>query len=151
VFVIRRVTRSVLWVVVVSVSTLAANAASPTVRSAYLGSFDVTSLTSWAWGEGRPAQNYRIEQVIRRSVEKRLADKGLQLVSAEADCFVRTRVVTQRGLPIGVLIVELLAAESEAVVWRGEASGMTDHRLKKLEKIVAKAIKKMFRDFPKVD
>lgn len=129
----------------------AAHAAAPKVRAEYLESFDLTRLAGCAWSEGRPAENFRIEQAIRQSVEKQLTEKGLGLVSSGADCLVRTRVVTQQGLPVGVLIVEILSSESLAVVWRGEASGLTEYRLAKLEKVVRKSVKKMFRDFPKID
>jgi hypothetical protein len=129
----------------------AAHAAAPKVRAEYFGSVDLTRLAGCAWSEGRPAENFRIEQAIRGSVEKQLTEKGLGLVSSGADCLVRTRVVTEQGLPIGVLIVEILSSESRVVVWRGEASGLTDYRLEKLQKVVRKSIKKMFRDFPKVD
>jgi hypothetical protein len=125
--------------------------ASPTVRSELLGSFDVTTFRSCTWAEGQPAANFQMEKVIRQSVEKQLEAKGLELVKGGSDCRVRTRVIRERSFPVGVMIVEILENTSGQVVWRGEASGLTEYPLKKLEKIIVKSIKKMFKEYPRVD
>ena len=36
-------------------------------------------------------------------------------------------------------------------MWRGEASGLTQYPLKKIEKIIVRSIKKMFKEYPQVD
>lgn len=126
--------------------------ASPTVRSESLGSFDLSSFTSCSWAEGQPAANFQMETVIRQSVARQLENKGLELLEDGApECRVRTRVIRARSFPVGVLIVEILEAESGQMVWRGEASGLTNYPLKKIEKIIVKSVKKMFKEFPRVD
>jgi hypothetical protein len=125
--------------------------ASFTVRSESLGSFDLSGFTSCSWAEGQPAANFQIETLIRRSVEEQFEAKGLTLVEDGSACRVRTRVIRARSFQIGVLIVEILETESGQVVWRGEASGLTEYPLKKIEKMIVKSVKKMFKEFPRVD
>jgi len=126
-------------------------AASPTVKAEFIGGFDSSRLTTCSWAEGQPAANLQFETLIRRSVGAQLRAKGVELKDGARTCAVRTRVVRSPAFPVAVLVVEMLDTESEAVVWRGEASGLTQYPLKKIEKIIVRSIKKMFKEYPQVD
>ena len=126
-------------------------AASPTVNTEFVGVFDPWRLTTCSWTEGQPAANLQFEALIRRSVETQLRAKGVEWKDGAGSCAVRTRVVRSPAFPVAVLVVEVLDAERGSVGWRGEASGLTQYPLEKLEKIIAKSVKKMFKEYPRVD
>ncbi len=129
----------------------AAEAAPLDVKTEALYGFDLSLLTACSWTEGQPAANFEIERTIRQSVEKRLRAKGRELVEVGADCLVRTRVIRERAFPVAVLLVELVEPEGGRAVWRGEVGGLTTYSLSKIERLIAKSIKKMFRELPRID
>jgi hypothetical protein len=126
-------------------------AASPQIKTEFTGTFDAARLRMCQWTEGQPAANLQFEVLIRRSVETQARARGVEFVEGESACAVRTRVVRSPAFPVAVLVVEVLDTGADAVVWRGEASGLTQYPLKKLEKIIAKSVKKMFKEYPRVD
>jgi hypothetical protein len=141
-----------LALAVVMVSTASdTRAASLTVNTEFVGAFDPWRLTTCSWAEGQPAANLQFETLIRRSVEAQLRSKGVEVMDGGATCAVRTRVVRSPAFPVAILIVEVLDAERKSIVWRGEASGLTQYPLEKLEKIIAKSIKKMFKEYPRAE
>ena len=126
---------------------------------------------TYAWKTGTPARNPNMEDLIVGSVETQLKAKGLARVDAEPDLYVATYVlpdkvtvdelrnsglefwsgvvsVSPSDLGAGTLVVDLVDARSEKVVWRGVASETIKGTFKKMEQKVDSTIKKMFKRYP---
>jgi len=56
--------------------------------------------------------------------------------------------VNVREIPVGSLVVDLVDAEKNELVWRGMASDTLSEKTQKNEKKVKKAVSKMFHRFP---
>jgi len=135
------------------------------------GTGDFTHYLTYAWKTGTPARNPNMEDLIVGSVETQLKAKGLDRVDSEPDLHVATYVlpdkvsvselrnsglefwsgvvsVSPSDLGAGTLVVDLVDARSEKVVWRGVASETIKGTAKTMERKVASAIKKMFKRYP---
>jgi hypothetical protein len=56
--------------------------------------------------------------------------------------------VNVREIPVGTLVVDLVDAEKNELVWRGMASDTISDKPKKREKRIRRAVSKMFHRFP---
>jgi hypothetical protein len=131
---------------------LAAAAGALEVEVEFFGSIDLSKFTTYAWKDGVPAPNYLVEKAIREEVAKQLAAKGLRKVESEAPCHVRTSVAKDQVFPAGILQVEVLEASTGRLAWRGTALGVvTAESTKKRQKIAARAVKQMFKRYPKLE
>jgi hypothetical protein len=59
------------------------------------------------------------------------------------ECTFRTYKYTQ-----GTLILYLTDARKRQVIWQSSVSGVLDGQSGKMDKVIARAVKDMFRDFP---
>ena len=132
---------------------------------------DFAHYRTYAWKAGTPARNPNMEDFIVGSVETQLNAKGLARVDTEPDLYVATYVlpdkvsadelrnsglefwsgvvsVSPSDLGAGTLVIDLVDAGSEKVVWRGVASETIQGTFKKMEKKVDSAIRKMFKRYP---
>jgi hypothetical protein len=55
--------------------------------------------------------------------------------------------VDPRDLEAGTLVIDLLDAASEEIVWRGLASGTVTGKAQKIEKKIDRVVAKMFKKF----
>lgn len=148
------------------------------VQTDYDHDVDFSRFKTWAWMEGTPAQSPFGQQRIETAIETKLAEKGLTKTDGKPDLFVVTHVshstetrvdvsqmsyvgyrgwrgwgagsaiVNVREIPTGSLVVDLVEAEKNELVWRGMASDTLSENPKKNEKKVKKAVSKMFNRFP---
>ena len=56
--------------------------------------------------------------------------------------------VNVRDINVGTLVVDLVDAEKQELVWRGMASDTVASKPKKSEKKIRKAVSRMFKDYP---
>jgi len=127
----------------------AAASAEVQVDVTFHGTIDLGVCRSYQWSEGTPSENYLIERSIHDSVDQELSKKGREMVDEEADCFVVSHSVRDPKFPAGLLKVEVGLRESGALAWRGMASGTVPNgKSSTVQKVVRKAVKKMFEQFP---
>jgi hypothetical protein len=74
------------------IGAVAVTAASAGVTVDYDKKVDFSRLKTYAWKEGTPAGNPLNEERVHNAVNAQLAQKGLQKVEGEADCYVYTHV-----------------------------------------------------------
>ena len=133
---------------------------------------DFARYRTYAWGQGVSARDPEIESHIHEAVDFELPFKGLQPVTAAGvpDLYVSTyvsveeeRVVDQWGydvgntggasshfntlaLPIGTLVIDLVDAKSDKLIWRGQASKAVDRQIS--EATLRKVVRDIFRRYP---
>jgi hypothetical protein len=134
--------------------------------------FDFSGLTTYVWKEGTPARRPTIQTRITEAVDRELQRAGLKRVDAEADLYVIAHVLVDRhtleeladstnwkfwtgittadprDLEAGTLVIDLLDAASENIVWRGLASATVTGKAEKIERKIDRALAKMFKKFP---
>jgi hypothetical protein len=132
---------------------------------------DFARYRTYTWSEGVAARDPSIESQIHAAVDFELPFKGLKPVAAAGspDLWVSTyvsveeeRVVDQWGydvstaggsshfntltLPIGTLVIDLVDARSNKLVWRGQASKAVDRQIP--EATLRKVVRDIFRRYP---
>ena len=143
------------------------------VDAKFSGAFDFSAYSTYAWHEGTPARRDVAERRIRSGVDRELAAAGLRRVDEGADVWVVTHVLVDRhtlddlsdrdywefytgvrsvdafDVAAGTLVIDLVDAELERVVWRAAASdavrGGMEANMKKIDKL----IRKMFKRLPR--
>jgi hypothetical protein len=63
---------------------------------------DFLKLKTYAWKEGTPAGNPLNEERVHNAVNAALAEKGLQKVEGEADCYVYTHVKNKASQQVSI-------------------------------------------------
>jgi hypothetical protein len=133
---------------------------------------DFRRLQSYVWAPGTPEGQEINHRRITSAVDSQLTSKGLRQAAtpAGADLVVVYHVVVSseaqvsgsrpgparwasarvEEVPVATLMVELLDAETHAVVWRGMVSRDvdTDASPEQREKNIAKAVEKLFKHYP---
>ena len=61
---------------------------------------------------------------------------------------IRDRVITVSKIPVGELIVDLGDVKNRKFVWRGKATSTISDKPEKVNKMLDKALAKMFQDYP---
>jgi hypothetical protein len=111
-----------------------------------------------------------MEQRIVKAVESQLVKHGLQKADSDPDVFVVTHALTREDLSIrdwgfgpfdlgrrdidinkylvGTLVVDILNAKDEQLVWRGIADGTLSDKPEKVEAKIYQVTEKMFEKFP---
>ena len=118
----------------------------------FLGSFDLSTCKTYEWIEGTPAPSAIVEHATHAAVEKQLSKKGAKFARSSADCYVRTHLFRDELFPGGELRVEILSGAEKSIVWRGRAAGVvTTQDPAKRGKMAARAVKMLFKHFPKVE
>jgi hypothetical protein len=125
---------------------------------------------TYQWIDGTPARRPEVEQAIRQAVERELAARGLEPVDRDPDLLVATHASpegtagldpeafvyggapwsgwTDHGPLKGALLVDLVDARQEILVWRGLSTSSVPSSTKKAEKKVVGLIRKMLRHYP---
>jgi hypothetical protein len=141
-------------------------------------SADFSTYKTYAWRPGTPAKDPLMQKRIQSAVDAELAAKGLTKTDGAADLYVVTHAssknekqidvnnlgyagyrwhgwggwgpttVNMYEIPIGTLIVDLLAGKSNELVWRGVATETLSDNPQKVAKLINKVVTKMFKKFP---
>jgi hypothetical protein len=151
---------------------LAATAVVAGVSVDYDRSADFPAFKTFAFKEGTPADNPFVQERIEAAIRRELEAKGLKMVEGDADLNVVTHVavtvqtrvdVSGYGgryrswgtatahvseIPIGNLMIDLVNASADQLVWRGIGSGTVSKKPEKSEKKINKVVGKLFKDFP---
>lgn len=146
----------------------------------YDKSADFSKYKTYAWAEGRSVQDPFNHQRIVDSIDAQLAAKGWRRVerSQGPDAIVLYRAgateqkqarvwgtgygpgwrfgggsaqVDLNTIQVGQLVVDIIDAETQKLVWRGRASDTVSDRPEKNEKKINKAAEKLFKKFPPSD
>jgi hypothetical protein len=133
---------------------------------------------TYAWRAGTPSKDPLMEKRIQNAVETQLNTKGLVKRENGADLYVITHAssktekqvnvnnlgyadprwggwdrwgpttVNVYEIETGTLIVDLLDASKNELVWRGVATKTLSENPQKIAKLINKVVKKMFKKFP---
>jgi hypothetical protein len=139
---------------------------------------DFTRYRTYTWGEGRPARDPLIGQRIVAGIEAQLAAKGLRkagqgepvdlVVVYQTATDTQTQIntynsgawggwywgmggysqTTVQRIPVGQLIVDLADVNQKKFIWRGRASSTISSKPEKVNKMLDKALSKMFENYP---
>ena len=133
---------------------------------------DFSRYVTYAWKDGTEARRPAAQKAIVRIVAGQLEDKGLQRVESDPDIYVSTHALVDRqtldeladasywefmtgitsvdpyDLGAGTLVVDLIDARSEKIVWRGLASATVSGSVEKMTRKVDKAVRRLFEGFP---
>jgi hypothetical protein len=137
---------------------------------------DFASYQTYEWREGVPARSGLMQRILQDHVESELQQKGLRpagemmpdllvytYVRVEAGNQVDISAVEYKtdfsdwktpgevdlgGVNVGTIIVDLVDAESGELAWRGVATETPAHKTKKNDKIIRKAMKRLFKKYP---
>ena len=115
----------------------------------YASQADFSQYRTFSWIEGTPAEDERVEKMLRKAVTEELRRKGLQMLAEGGDLLVRTHlnlrdvsrqevdIVGDRGVwqgdvssatptgefirevGIGTVVVDLLDGHSKLQIWQG--------------------------------
>ena len=130
---------------------LTASAASAfTVKVDFYGSVDFSRFRTYAWQKGTPAPNYETEKAIHAAIDARLTAGRWQRAEDGADVYVRSHAAKNPTFLYVILVVEVFDAKTGQRIWRGQVSDVPPDKPKKARSVVKKAVKKMFKNFPKV-
>jgi hypothetical protein len=133
---------------------------------------DFTGYRTYAWKEGTPAYRPSMQEMIVQTIDRGLQSKGLVPVDEDPDLWVVTYILVDRHtleelsdpvkfefwtgvtsvdayeLQAGSLLLDLIDADSDRVVWRCLASGKVKGSAKKMQKKIPKMIGNMLRGYP---
>lgn len=167
-----------LYVVAITVAALAALPASAKVTVDFDKSVNFSTYKTYAWRPGTPAKDPLMQKRIQNAVEAELTAKGLTKTDGAADLYVVTHAssknekqidvnnlgyagyrwhgwggwgpttVNMYEIPVGTLVVDLLAGKSNELVWRGVATETLSDNPQKVAKLINKVVTKMFKKFP---
>lgn len=150
---------------------LATSAEAQDVSYDYDKRADFSALTTYRWAPGGHADDFNHQRIVA-AVDSQLARKGLMAAApgTTPDLVVSYRVFVSRAaevsgtragvarwasarvedVPVGTLMVDLMDARTQGVVWRGVATRDIDTRAKpeQREKNIAKAVEKLFSHYP---
>lgn len=144
----------------------------------YAKSVDFSQFKTYRWSEPTQTLNPELERKIHEAIDRELMAKGLTKLDGEADLTITIRLTVQDeqreemdilGYPgrwgesaeragqsgevlleveVGRLIVDLLDGASGLYLWRGTATRVTAGKPGGSAKLIDKAARKMFKDFP---
>lgn len=139
---------------------------------------DFGKYKTYAWRAGTPTKDPLMQKRIQNAVEDELNAKGLSKKESAPDLHVVTHAASKtekqvivnnpgyagygwsgwnrRGpttvntyeIETGTLIVDLLDAGSNELVWRGVATKTLSENPQKIAKLIKKVVAKMFKKFP---
>lgn len=152
--------------------------ASASVGIQYDEQVDFSRYRTYAWAEGAVAPNKRMQTQLQGAIERELNAQGLNKVDGTADLYILTHTATgidpvvdvnELGysgfywrewmgeyppttrtsyLPVGTVMVEIFDKRSKERVWLGFAVEYFRGKPQKIDRLLDKVAKKMFRHFP---
>lgn len=160
------------------VTLLLALPAAASVGIEYDKQADFSRYRTYTWAEGTIAPNERMRTQLQSAIERELGAQGLRKVDGPADLYILTHTVTGIGkvidvnelgysgyywrqwmgeyppttrtsyLPVGTVIVQIFDKRSKERVWLGFAVEYFRGKPQKIDQLLDKVAKKMFRHFP---
>lgn len=142
---------------------------SPTIRVKWEPGTDFSQYRTFAWDDGQPARDPEVDRLIRNTVENELALDGILPDEVEPSLHVayyasaKEEVVIQGGYSrnwrqaeavtvnryvAGTLVIDLVDASKNQLVWRATANATLTGNLKQSRSRIPGIIAKMFADFP---
>jgi hypothetical protein len=134
---------------------------------------DFSQYKTYAWEKPvRTTSNPLMDQRIVAAIDTQLAAKGLRKVESGADLLVTYSAVVRKETsaiatgvggwrmrggvgridPVtektGTLVVDLAAAQSKDLIWRGSAADTLSDKSEKNARKIESAVQKMFRNYP---
>jgi hypothetical protein len=139
---------------------------------------DFSRYRTYAWAEGTIAPNERMQTQLQSAIERELDAQGLRKVDGPADLYILTHTATgidrvidvnELGysgyywrqwmgeyppttrtsyLPVGTVMVQMFDKRSKKRVWLGFAVEYFRGKPQKIDQLLDKVAKKMFRHFP---
>ena len=167
---IRSTTAVATLLVLLAAPPITASALDVTVE--FAEEVDFSRYATYAWKEGTAARRPSGQEAIVRAVDSQLEAKGLRRVESDPDLHIATHALVDRqtlddladaaywefmtgvtsvdlyDLGAGTLVVDMIDARSEKIVWRGLASGAVSGSVGKMTRKVDKAVGKLFEKFP---
>lgn len=162
-----------IGLLVAALPVLVVACSSMNVRSDYDRTVDFRRYRSYDWlpGPGGEAVTTMDDRRIKQAVNVNLLEKGLQINQDAPDLFVTYHTgqqnpvqVQQRGYTygawggnvasnrhdVGTLIIDLIDARTNELIWRGTATDSVDPNWKpeKIEQVINEAVKKLLKDYP---
>jgi hypothetical protein len=140
-----------------------------TIRVRWDRKVDFSKYQTFAWMEGTAAVDPEVNQIIAETIENELSVRGIFPEEADPDLFVvyhasrdetfevkggyrrdweDSGAVTVDSHVAGTLVVDLVDAEENRVVWRAIATATVTGNLKKVRARVPSIVQRMFADFP---
>lgn len=138
-----------------------------------------SSFRTYAWIEGRPAGEPFFDRRVETTIDSQLAAKGLTKSETNPDLYVRYHVglglqrsvngwaggaggrygwpggsdsidLRLNELAMGTLVIDLIAAAKQQLVWRGVATQELDLEAKpdKRDAEIAKTVEKILKNYP---
>jgi len=131
---------------------------------------DFTRYKTWSWRKGTPAPNPVADKRLREAIESRLTARGLSRVEKGGDLQVayyaaaedqvsleklgykepgfETEATRVRVLRVGSVLLDVIDASTQAVVWRGQARGAAIPAPGPVERMIDEGVEKLLKDFP---
>jgi len=146
-----------------------ADSQAQTIRVQWDRKVDFSTYQSFAWIEGTAAVDPEVNQLISGTIENELSVRGIFPDEDEPDLYVvyhasareefqvgggyrrdwmDSGAVTVESHLAGTLVVDLVDAEENRVVWRAIATATVSGNPKKSRGRIPSVIQKMFADFP---
>jgi hypothetical protein len=146
-------------------------AADPSVQ--FDDSIDFKTISAYAWHEGTPARHPENQKWIEAMVDRELQAKGMRKVDDGPQVWVVTHALVDEqsldqladanywefvtgitsvdpyAIGAGTLVVDLVDAETEKVIWRAAVSAKIEGPSKRIQGKVDKAVKKLFKLLPR--
>lgn len=134
-------------------------------------SVDFSLFRTYSWKMGTPARSSEAQKRIEAAVNRELQERGLEQVSQNAQLLVLTHALAEKhtmeqlndpayfgywsgvlaapyDFGVGTLVVDLVDAAREKVIWRGVASSTVSGSLDRMTKKIDKMVRKLLGDFP---
>jgi Domain of unknown function (DUF4136) len=139
---------------------------------------DFSRYRTYAWTDGAVAPNERMQLRLQQAIERELDSQGLRKVDGTADLYILTHTATGTDtvinvdelgysgyywrqwageyppttsryyVPVGTVMVEIFDKDSKERVWLGFAIEYFRGTPQKLDQLLDKVARKMFRYFP---
>jgi hypothetical protein len=148
---------------------LASSSGAQTLRVQWDRKVDFSRYQTFSWLEGTAAVDPTVNELIRESIENELSVRGIFPDEAEPDLQVVYHASAQEKFEIsggyrrdweeaaaltvdshlaGTLVIDLVDAREDRIVWRGTATATVSGNPKKARGRIPTIIEKMFADFP---
>jgi len=148
------------------------SASAAKISSGHDPAADFSTYRTFAWRDGKPAEIAKAQGWIVSAVERELVARGLEKLDAGPDLYVMTfalvdkhtldeladlttwefwtgvKSVRAADVGAGTLVVDLVDAHSEQIVWRGLATGAVSGNVEKNRKKIDKLVRKLFETLP---
>ena len=150
---------------------LSAAWAAEAVKVDYDKKTDFAQYKTWSWRAGTPAPNAMADKRLREAIDARLAAAGLKRVENGGDREVvyhaagenrigveklgykepdfQTEAKKVTYVRVGTVLLDMIDARTQKVVWRGEAEGVANPSYEDVVAKIDAAVGQLFAQFPR--